>query len=63
MFRFNYHHQGVCYLIFAKVTVAKTVQSLGKIHRCGQFGGVLFQTVSQTYTNQDLIIYAATPLN
>ena len=24
---------------------------------------LLFQTVSQTYTNQDLIIYAATPPN
>ena len=25
MFRFNHHHQGACYLSFAKVTVAKTI--------------------------------------
>jgi len=25
MFRFSHHHQGACYLSFAKVTVAKTM--------------------------------------
>jgi len=25
MFRFNHHHQGACYLSFAKVTVAKII--------------------------------------
>jgi hypothetical protein len=42
MFRFNQHHQGACYLSFAKVTVAKInqLELLVKIHRCGQFGGV-----------------------
>ena len=38
MFRFNHHHQGEYYSSLLKLLLTK--QSV-KIHRCGQFGGVV----------------------